>query len=160
MGEFRFTSFRRHRSRSYVASSVVRLGSSVVRLIDWCIEWSKPDDPRLDSSNHESSSREGHPENSSTRPDGWVDIAHLSLGSTTDGGVRADPPVVVVSTIEPMQPISLRCQTLVRGSGVRRTRAFARRDDDGSVGFARLDGLDRAARVARVYGALWILVWI
>jgi hypothetical protein len=56
-----------------------------------------------------------------------------------------------------MQPISLRgYQTLVGRSGGRETRASnARRDDDGSVGFARMD---RAPRVARVYGALWILV--
>ena len=88
--------------------------------------------------------------------DGWMDIhpTPLASGSTTDGRparARIHP------SIEPMQPISLRgYQTLVGRSGGRETRASnARRDDDGSVGFARMD---RAPRVARVYGALWILV--
>jgi hypothetical protein len=78
---------------------------------------------------------------------------------TSRFGVDARRPACarIHPSIEPMQPISLRgYQTLVGRSGGRETRASnARRDDDGSVGFARMD---RAPRVARVYGALWILV--
>lgn len=90
---------------------------------------------------------------------GWISIPHLSLasGSTTDDGRPARARIH--PSIEPMRPISLRgYQTLVGRSVGRETRASnARRDDDGSVGFARM--MDRASRwMARVYGALWILV--
>lgn len=76
---------------------------------------------------------------------------HLSLGSDDRRPARAR----IHPSIEPMQPISLRgYQTLVRRSGGRETRV----ERVGGVGGVCADGMDRAPRVARVYGALWILV--
>lgn len=96
MGEFCFTSFRRVRRvvafvrRVVARRSSYRTAHRLVRSIDpssVSSERSKPDDPRLDSSNHNSSFRVGHPENSrySTRGPmdgwmvGWISIPHLSL---------------------------------------------------------------------------------
>ena len=86
--------------------------------------------------------------------DGWMYgyPTHLSLGSDD----RRPACARIHPSIEPMQPISLRgYQTLVRRSGGRETRV----ERVGGVGGVCAVGMDRTSRwVARVYGALWILV--
>lgn len=93
--------------------------------------------------------------------DGWMDIhpTPLASGSTTDGRparARIHP------SIEPMRPISLRgYQTLVGRSVGRETDARVERETRRRrVGGVCADGwiAPRDGWMARVYGALWILV--
>lgn len=134
MGEFCFTSFRRHASRSSVASSVARRTARLlVRSIRVSSEWSKPDDPRVDLSNHDSSFRVGH-----GPMDGWMDgwISHTPLA-------RVRRPTTDDRRARGSTRRLNRCNRFPCG-GIKPSfddRVVARRASNasvGSVGFARM----------------------
>jgi len=113
-GEFCFTRFRRHRSGSFVRSRVGSHGSSRDRSAS---SGSKPDDPSTDSSNHDSSFREGHPE--------------LGRDPSTSRGLAIQPfarPTRLRRRRDALnlRGISSRCETLLPG---RLRRASRRRRD-------------------------------
>ena len=133
---------------------VVRRPSSVVRLvgpIDPSARWSKPDDPRLDSLNHDSSFREGHPEklahssgsipshpipSSRARSRGWISPTFTPV----DRRMRARGSIHRRDRFNRSSAVSFLRG--VKPSFVERvaSRECAHARLDGSVGFARMDG--------------------
>lgn len=123
------------------------------------LERSECDPVSIDSSNHDSSFRDP-----SVPPSlAWMDIArarNLFPGRPTDPRARIDGSfVATIRWINTWRRRFFNPRSW-NGSSTDGCASARSRDSTGRWGLDGVDGTDREGRVARVYGALWILVAI